>query len=109
MNYCAFEILCIIEECEDIDHPEMIPSPQKIRHDPEFAEALDWLLEKGYVEICESRHSSHYDEDLAIQCGFFHPGTESLTITPTGTAVLEEDSKHRVKLNWCQTRCQTPI
>jgi hypothetical protein len=98
MNYCAFEILSIIDECEGMDHPEMIPSPQKVRLDPEFAEALDWLIEQGFVEVCPSRHSSHHDESLAIECGFFHPGTDSLTITPSGTAALEEDAKHRVDL-----------
>jgi hypothetical protein len=98
MNYCAFEILSIVDDCEGIDHPEMIPSPQKIRQDPEFAEALDWILEHGYVEICKSRHSTHHDEELGIELGFYTPGTDSLTITPSGVIALEEEAGRRVDL-----------
>jgi hypothetical protein len=76
----------------------MIPSPEKVRKDPEFAEALDWLLSQGYIEICPSRHSSHHDEALGIELGFFDPNAESLTITPSGTAALEKDAEHRVNL-----------
>jgi hypothetical protein len=76
----------------------MIPSPQKIRMDPEFAEALDWLLEKGYVEICKSRCTSHHDEDLSIELGFYAPNTDSLTITPSGLMALEEEAGKRVDL-----------
>ena len=98
MNYCAFELLSIIDECEGIDHPEMIPSPQKVRQDGEFAEALDWLIEREYVEVCKARHSSHHDEALGIELGFFDPNEDSLTITPLGTSALEEDAMRRVDL-----------
>jgi hypothetical protein len=98
MNYCAFEILSIVDDCEGIDHREMIPSPQKVRSDPEFREALDWLLEKGYVEICKARHSTHHDEALGIELGFFDPNADSLTITPVGVVALEEEAKSRVDL-----------
>jgi len=98
MKYCAYEILSIVEECEGIDHPEMIPSPQRIRQDPEFGDALDWLLAKGYVEVCKARHSSHHDEDLAIELGIFHPEWDSLTITPAGLAALEDEARVRVDL-----------
>ncbi len=98
MNYAAFEILSIVEECEGMDHPEMVPSPEKIRHDPEFADSLDFLIEKGYVEVCKARHSSHHDEKLAIYLGFYTPGQDSLTITPSGMTALEEQCKVRVNL-----------
>jgi len=98
MNYAAYEILSIVEECEEVDHPEMIPSPGRIRSDREFAQALDFLLEKGYVEICKARHSQHHDEDLAIELGIFDPEEDSLTITPTGLGVIEREHRKRVNL-----------
>ena len=98
MNYCAFDILTIVDECEGIDHPEMIPSPERIRQDPEFAEALDYLLRKGYLEVCKARHSSHHDEQLAIEIGFFDPRKNSLTITPAGMKALEEEERVRINL-----------
>jgi hypothetical protein len=98
MNYCAYEILSIVEELEGIDHPEMIPSPEKIRLDPEFAEALDYLLERKYVEICKSRCTTHHDEDLSIELGYYVPGANSLTITPAGLAALEEEYTQRIDL-----------
>lgn len=98
MNYAAYEILSIVDECEGIDHPEMIPGPQKIRLDPEFSQALDFLLQKGYLQVCKSRHSTHHDENLAIELDIFRPGEDSLTITPTGIKALEEEENVRIDL-----------
>jgi len=98
MNYAAYEILSIVDECEGIDHAEMIPSPQKLRLDPEFAEALDFLLEKGYVQVCKMRCTLHHMEDLAIDIGIFRPGEDSLTITPEGLIALEKEHGSRVNL-----------
>jgi len=92
MNCAAYEILSIVDECEAIDHPEMIPSPQKVRLDPQFGDALDSLLENGYVEVCKARHSTHHDENLAIDLGIFDPNSESLTITPRGTSLWHTPS-----------------
>ncbi len=98
MNYAAYEILSLIDECEGIDHPEMIPSPERVRQDPEFSIALDFLLEKEYIEICEARHSEHHDVELGIELGMFDPRSDSLTITPTGIFALEKENMVRVNL-----------
>jgi hypothetical protein len=91
MNYCAYEILMIIDDYESIDHPEMIPSPQRVREDKEFSEALDWLLEQGYVKICKARYSTHHDVQVGIGLGFFNPDSDSLTITASGIEALEHE------------------
>jgi hypothetical protein len=101
MNYCAYELLNIVYACECIGHPEMIPSPKKIRMDAEFSDALDYLLDSGYLIACKSRHSDRHVEVLAVGLGFFDFTMESLTITPAGIAALEEESSVRMNLRCC--------
>lgn len=101
MNYCAYELLSIVYTCECIGHPEMIPSPRKIRMDPEFSDALDFLLDNGYVIACKARHSENHVEVLAVGLGIFDFTMESLTITPHGTNALQEESAMRVNLRCC--------
>jgi len=98
MNYCAYELLRTVYACEQAGHPELIPSPRKVRMDREFSEALDYLLEEGYMLACKSRWSSGHIEILAVGLGFFDPEMESLTITPRGSRALIRESRARVSL-----------
>ena len=90
MNYVAYHILSVVEGAEGMDHPEMIPPPERVRTDPEFSAALDWLLEKGYVEICKARMTSHDHGELNFLFEDFDPDSDSLTVTPSGLLALQE-------------------
>lgn len=96
MNYCAYELLSLVYDCEYIEHPEMIPSPARIRKDPEFSDALDYLLDQGFIEVRKSRPPLLPDKSNPIEMGFFEPYTETLRTTPEGARKLAREERARI-------------
>ncbi len=98
MNYCAYLLLSIIHDGERSNRPELIPCPRKIRMDPEFSDALDILLDDGYVEVRSPGYFQDHNEWPSSDTGFFDPEMETLVMTKKGIAALTREEKGRVDL-----------
>ncbi len=98
MNYCAFELLSLVYECERTDRPEMIPSPCEVRTDPEFSDALDFLLDNDFVKVAWTDYGSPRENGEGRERAFSSAAVEALKITLAGTRALEEEKQLRPAL-----------
>ncbi len=98
MDNRAYELLDLINECEITGHREMIPVPWKLRMDAGMSDALDSLLDNGFVKVCRPDHVTAELERIAITLGFFEPYLENLRITDLGRLCLVDIERNKLLL-----------
>ena len=90
MNHCAFILLSIVNACERINHPELIPSPGSVRQNPESSDALDFLLDNGHVEVLWKQLSFNSNSFQLPGSDRDRHGMEFLAITSAGIEALKD-------------------
>jgi hypothetical protein len=98
MDFFAIELLRIIHSCEERDRPELIPKPGLVRTDPKFSEALDYLLDCGYVRVIWVTNSQGQNPGGKHGACILNADADLLTITESGIRQLlkhYEQCEHR--------------
>ncbi len=93
MERCALQILNIVHSLESIHRQDMIPSPFILRTDPQLSNALDDLLDNGYLEVVWTGFDPMAPANSNKLGSACNPGMESLFITSTGFEALVRERK----------------
>jgi len=87
MNSCAYELLAIIFAFKTFHCPELIPRPQDLRADPRFSDALDFLIDSGFVTVSLMNHD-HACVSAGTSAICVKPSVEVISITRDGVQAL---------------------
>ncbi|MCX6647398.1 MAG: hypothetical protein NTY09_13725 [bacterium] len=102
MKHHSLHLLQIIDSCEQSDRPDFIPRPELIRRDPLFSDALDFLLDAGYVKVIWNNGAADSGSDVDL----FNADSDMLKITERGRSVFKVVSEF---INSDLSECPLPV
>jgi hypothetical protein len=102
MKHHSLQLMQIIDSCEQSNRPDFIPRPEIIRRDPLFSDALDFLLDSGYVKVIWEYSAAESGSDVDL----FNADSDMLVITEKGRRIFKVVSEF---LNSDLSECPRPV
>jgi len=94
MTSSAYELLALVFACKALNCPELSPRPYNLRTDPKFSDALDFLIDSGYVTVSWMSPNFRHPERRIVNSAF-NPGLEIIGITDEGVVALGDGVSSR--------------
>ena len=92
MTRNAYELLALIFAFRTFKCPELTPRPTDLRIHPGFSDALDYLIDSGYVIVSWMSQEVPHGNRQGLN-SIYHHGLEILAITEDGIIALGSSYK----------------